>query len=373
MISESILESMGIDATEEIEGENDRVDFVAFTRAKDSLAVILSSDSRNRDEMAERYAIGGVCSQETSSEAVSATFGQHANLVEAWKYFVSGDMERAKKMRGEEGADNWLLGMAASFFATMDHMSFSGVIQTSSDPYAYLLGRVFGLASFSETSKSALGFGTRMHHLFEQYGRGKHSDGDLLNENERMVFSNFLKCMDDIRSKYGKFEFLDVERELSEGVREVLGIGEDFKFTGKIDAILKHGSGCLIIDYKTDKKLSYETDRDHRKQLEIYRKAVSLADKVPLDRISYAVVYVNLRGNVNTGEIGHSVEFEKRGGEKLMSAFAEDAQLFMDFRKAPEKFLDHVFEAGPGYFGTNTGYLFESLRREWETEKARLR
>jgi DNA helicase-2/ATP-dependent DNA helicase PcrA len=373
MISESILESMGIDATEEIEGENDRVDFVAFTRAKDSLAVILNSDGQNRDEMAERYAIDGVCSQETSSETVSETAGQHSNYIEAWKYFVSKDMEKARKIIGEEIADNWLHGLAASFFAKMDHMSFSGVSQSSSDPYSYLLGRVFGLSSFSETSKSALGFGTRMHHLFEQYGRGKHSDKGLLNENERTVFSNFLKCMDDIKSKYGKFEFLDVERDLSEGVREVFGINEDFRLTGKIDAILKHGSGHLIIDYKTDKKISNDADREHRKQLEVYRKVISLADNMPLGKISYAVVYVNLKGSVNTGEIGHSAAFERRGGDKLMSAFADDARTFIGFKKAPEKFLDHVFEKGPGYFGTSTGYLFESLKREWEAEKTKLR
>jgi DNA helicase-2/ATP-dependent DNA helicase PcrA len=364
---------MGIDAREEIEGEDDRVDFVAFTRAKESLAVFLPSDSRKRDEMADRYIINGKCAQEASSETAPETFGVHGNFVEAWKYFVSRDVKKADELLRNETADSWLRGMVGSFFATLDHMSFSGVTESVGDPYGYLLNRIFGLSSFSESSASAQRFGTRMHHLFEQYGMGKHRDEDLQTSDEKAAFSNFLKCMETIKSNYGDFSFFAVEQEMSEGVKEVFGIDEDFKLTAKIDAILKHRSGYLIIDYKTDKKLSGDRDRDHRKQLEIYRKAVSLANGIPLDKISYAVVYVNLRGSINTGDIGHSVEFEKKGGDRLMAAFADDARLFMGFRKNPEKFLDRVFEKGPGYFGTNTGYLLDALGREWNLEKTRLR
>jgi hypothetical protein len=211
-----------------------------------------------------------------------------------------------------------------------------------------------------------------MHHLFEQYGKGLHADENLRTDDERAAFSNFLKCIEGIKSRYGDFSFFAVEQEMSEGVREILGIDEDLKLTGKIDAILKHGKGYLIIDYKTDKKLSGDRDRDHRKQLEIYRKAVSLAHGIPIKSISYAVVYVNLKGNINIGETCHSVEFEKTGGERLMAAFAEDAQMFLEFRKRPGKFLDHVFAKGPGYFGTNTGYLLDALRHEWDREKEKI-
>jgi DNA helicase-2/ATP-dependent DNA helicase PcrA len=371
MISESVLESMGIDAKEEIEGEDDRVDFVAFTRAKEFLSIMLPADSRKRDEMAERYAIKDRCAQEASNESVSETSDPYSRYIEAWKYVVSRDVKKAGELLSAEEPDNWLHGIVGSFFAKLDHVSFSGVTGAVDDPYGYMLNKVFGLSSFSESSASALGFGTRMHHLFEQYGKGLHNDESLRTQEERAAFANFLKCMEDIKSKYGDFAFFAVEQEISEGVREILGINEDFKLTGKIDAILKHGKGYLIIDYKTDKKLG-DRDTEHRKQLEIYRKAVSLMHGVPVESISYAVVYVNLKGNVNIGEIGRSVEFERRGGDRLMAAFAEDAKMFLEFRKRPEKFLDHVFEKGPGYFGTNTGYLLDALRHEWDKEKEKI-
>ena len=56
----------------------------------------------------------------------------------------------------------------------------------------------------------------------------------------------------------------------------------------KIDAVYKHDSGYILVDWKTSKKISSE----HKRQLAVYKKMYSKLENVPEDKITTCVIYV---------------------------------------------------------------------------------
>ena len=81
-------------------------------------------------------------------------------------------------------------------------------------------------------------------------------------------------------------------------------------FTGFIDAIFQHDSGYLIVDYKTNKNKNNSSD--HKKQLTVYRKMHSILENIAEDKIKIFVVFVALRGGINTGKFDWAIEKESR-------------------------------------------------------------
>ena len=128
VIVKSILSSCGINVDEEIEEESLRVDFVAFTRAKEKLIVI--ADNRS----SENYHIEGlsVIEVDDSKDAPVAT---HTNegLSEAYSLFVAGRFSASEKLLKDGGA--WLEKYIEDYFKNIDHLSYSNITK---EPYQFL-------------------------------------------------------------------------------------------------------------------------------------------------------------------------------------------------------------------------------------------
>ena len=112
-------------------------------------------------------------------------------------------------------------------------------------------------------------------------------------------------------------------------------------FTGKMDAVFKHDKGYLIVDYKTDKKSSDESK--HRRQLVVYRRMLSLAEDVPEDQISTCVIFVALRGGINTGRFDWKMAKETNRGNPYLT-FEGHLQKVLEWKKDPDKFIGELLE-----------------------------
>ena len=114
------------------------------------------------------------------------------------------------------------------------------------------------------------------------------------------------------------------------------------EFTGKMDAIFKHDKGYLIVDYKTDKNSSNASK--HKRQLVVYRRMLSIAEKIPEAQISVRVIFVALRGGINTGKFGRETAKETRGAGNPYRTFERHLQRVLEWKKDPDKFIGELLE-----------------------------
>jgi ATP-dependent exoDNAse (exonuclease V) beta subunit len=114
---------------------------------------------------------------------------------------------------------------------------------------------------------------------------------------------------------------------------------QSLMFEGKIDAIFQHDKGYLIVDYKTDKNSNYASE--HKRQLSVYRKMHSILEGIPEDQISTCIVFVALRGGINTGKFDWAIEMEKRNA---FPTFLKHLQVVLEWKKNPKKFIQDLLE-----------------------------
>jgi hypothetical protein len=237
------------------------------------------------------------------------------------------------------------------------------------DPYGYLLGKILNVSPFSRSITESMDFGKKMHRSFESYAKGVNVSSMFSEEEEKITFGNFLKCLDDIKKAKGEFKFKGTEVAFSSYAKDIFGVDSNILFKGFTDAILEVPGGYLIIDYKTN--TSESTDSSHMKQLELYKRMFAFTNNIELSKIDTAVVYVSLQDKINTGRMWHKVAFGSQKGGKLFDDFTDDISTFLNYSKDPAKFLDYAFEKGPGYGSQFGGYLFNSLKTQWQMESGK--
>ena len=111
-------------------------------------------------------------------------------------------------------------------------------------------------------------------------------------------------------------------------------------FGGFIDLVYKHKDGYLIIDWKTDKDDSKASV--HKRQLAVYKKMYSKLYNIPAEKISTCVIFVALRGSVNTGKFDMKIEFGTR--DSVFATFEEHLQHVLEWKKDPKKFIKELIE-----------------------------
>ena len=114
---------------------------------------------------------------------------------------------------------------------------------------------------------------------------------------------------------------------------------DGFFFSGYLDLVFKHDDGIIIIDWKTN-----QSDKDsaaHKRQLAVYRKMYSIKKKIPEDKITTCLVYVALRGTVNTGEFGRSYHI---GTRDVFKTFEGHLQTVLEWKKHPEKLIKEFLD-----------------------------
>jgi DNA helicase-2/ATP-dependent DNA helicase PcrA len=337
----SIIKSvLDIDIRDELEEERLRVDFVAFTRARDNLIIIANPKTQGR------YFINGLCSAETvASDDEPEPIKR--NYDKAYSLFVAGRYDKAREALKVK--DEWLQDLIAGYFGKVDRISYT-LIDKSKDPYDFLKGYILRVPEVSV----AFGIGSRVHEIAEVRFKGTLKKAELT-EDEKKYLDNIEKIDHEIEKQYGAKQIAAEER-IEMPLSEAFGIKEDITFNGIIDAVYGCKDGrYLIIDYKTDKTTDYAGD--HRKQLAVYKRLYSKKQGIDESRIEVAIAYLGLRGKVNTGRLDCMLE-TKQPTAVLVRNFEKDVLQFAMYKKKPELFEDAVREQ------KNDEMLYEMVKRE---------
>ena len=327
-----IKTAKGIDIREGLEEEHLRVDFVAFTRAKDELYIVAG-----KEKLAQRYHIEGLSESEVD-EAEQGKEPLSWKYDEAYSMFVAGRKDDARKKLTEK--DDWLREKIADFFRNKDRLSFS-LIDASMDPYGFLKSHILGIKA---PRGEGLRIGTDVHGLAEKRFNGT-LDRKGIRKEYLPFFANIEKIDEEIRKKYDCVQ-IAAECELVKDLKDVFGCKEQgLAFKAQLDAVyeIKQGKGkkYLILDWKTDKNTGKASA--HRQQLAVYRKIYALDKGVKEDEICTALGFVGLRGNINTGTTGYEID-DQDPKARQVETFEKHLQEYLKYRNDTEAFVKALLE-----------------------------
>ncbi len=327
-----IKSSKGVDIREGLEEEHLRVDFVAFTRAKDELYIVAG-----KEKLAQRYHIEGLSESEVD-EAEQEKEPLSWKYDEAYAMFVAGRAEDARKKLTEK--DDWLREKIANFFQTKDRLSFS-LIDASTDPYDFLKSYILGI---KPPRGEGLMIGTEVHGLAEKRFNGT-LDKSSIRKEYLPFFANIERIDEEIRKKYDCVQ-IAAECELIKDLNDVFSCNaEGLAFKAQLDAVyeIKHGKGkkYLILDWKTDKNTGKASA--HKQQLAVYRRIYALDKGIREDEICTALGFVGLRGNINTGTTGYEVD-DQEPKAKQLETFERHLNDYLRYRKDTGEFVRAVLE-----------------------------
>ena len=316
-VVEAILETHGINATEELEEEALRIDFVAFTRAKKYLYVLTDKTEDYLDESSEINNI--------SVESID-TFDLFEKGKRAYGMFLEGNFEKAKTLL--ENNDKWINDYVKNHFESLDRISFSS-LQNSA--YDYLINNILKLREFSYATT----IGTEVHSMAEALTKGE----EIKVREELIPYkNNILEILKEIKKIYSIV--VEIEYRLNLPVSKMIKTNSELNFKGFIDLILKNKDGeHLILDWKTDKKT--DNSYKHKQQLESYKRAYSEQHNIPLDKIKVAIGFIGLRPTVNMGKIDYELE-QRQPAKTSFSTFTKKVEKVIEWKNNPNLFLEEL-------------------------------
>jgi len=317
IIAEEILASNGIDASEEIEEEALRIDFVAFTRAKNRLFILTEKIEDYLDDQSEIY--------EIDIESIDEQ-GIFERGKKAYGYFIEKEFDKAKELLNSN--NKWVVNYVKEHFESIDRISFSYL---QSNAFDYLINNILKLREFSY----ATNIGTEVHNLAEELVKGK--DVDVRKELKPFK-ENIIKILEDVRKDYP--DLVETEKQINVPISKMISSDSELNFKGFIDLILKNDKGeYLILDWKTDKKTSNSSK--HKQQLEAYKKAYAIEENVPLDKIKVAIGFVGLRETINLGRINSELE-DKKPTKRSFDTFEKKVNKIIEWKENPNAFWEEL-------------------------------
>jgi len=327
-VTESILASCGIFVQDELREETLRIDFVAFTRAKDQLFIL------GDQKTVGKYHIEGFTKIQNSSTQEGMTVAQPDDrLVEAYSLFVAGRTSECMQMLKK---DVWLRGYIVRYFRDLDHLSYSS-IETS--PYEFLKKAILGVPFQSDR----LEFGSNVHRAIKRVLSG-HASVTYFEDKIRGAVQNGLDAIDELKEEFSGLKVESIESKKMVALDSMIGSGRDKEgnsenmyFTGVLDVLFKHDAGYLIVDYKVDKRVDKSK---HKKQLAAYRRMLSKAMDIPEEKIDTCVIFVSLDGGINTGRSGRKTV----KGTGTYARFEKDLQKVLGWKRDPQTFMDELLQ-----------------------------
>ncbi|WMT51000.1 MAG: ATP-dependent DNA helicase [Ferroplasma sp.] len=326
LIVSSIIETVkGIDVDDELKNESIRIDFVAFTRAREKLWICASTRE------APTYLI-----PEYSDLVIDEAFSEKSPVPDKTKYdeayfqFVSGNHEASEKIIKQN--DGWLREKIYEFFKSKNVLSYSLI--SLDNPYWLLKNNILKLNEKTE----ALYYGLNAHEMAESLYKGEIQE-EILSMKDRKVLDNIEAVINQIKSTYGVDQ---IESEVSVIARvnqmfpEFSDEPDSIMFYGKLDAVFGNGKKYVILDYKTDK--TTERSSHHRVQLLAYRILYAIKNSIDVNNIDIAIGYISLRGKINTGENSNGIDFrqpDKRSLEQLKKYISR----FLRYKNNPDEFI----------------------------------
>jgi len=315
----SILKSKDINAEEELEEETLRVDFVAFTRAKDRLFIVTDKPNEYVNDFVEL--------REIDVDIVDISDISELKK-RAYTLFVNKEFEQAKKLL--ETKKVWIKDFVKNHFENIDHISFSALTDNA---YDYLVSRILNISDYS----SALSLGSDVHSLAEKIIKNEDFE---LNDELKSFKDNIEQLLDEIKNNYT--HIVSAEENITVALKNLVSTDENIDFTGKIDAVFKNDSDeYLIVDWKTSKNDNYSSG--HRQQLSAYKKAYGIKHGIAFDKINVAIGYIGLRNTINDGKIGAKLDI-RQPANTAFDTFSKHMNTFLYWKKDVDLFFKELSE-----------------------------
>ena len=159
---------------------------------------------------------------------------------------------------------------------------------------------------------------------------------DFPDDNMQKAITNALTLLEELKNEFPGLTVIDTETKIKLPVKSIFSYQkDDLMFTGKLDVVLKHNDGYLIIDFKTDKDTNYSDS--HKRQLALYKKMYATSESIPEDEIKTCVIYIALRGNIETGKYDGEKQI---GTRNVFSTVERHFEKILGWRADPGKFID---------------------------------
>ncbi|MEM0143636.1 MAG: ATP-dependent DNA helicase, partial [Candidatus Parvarchaeum sp.] len=353
LVTNSIIkQAKDIDVKEELSEESIRVDFVAFTRAKENLFIITPP------ALAEDYYIDGLI-EKSIAEMEDEPMPFKKRYAEAYSLFVNKEYAAAMDLLEEN--DRWLVKRISNYFNQLKSISFS-LLDSMSDPLNFIKTKVLGISEVTESTK----FGLKSHKIAEDYFRNTLKEEEL-DETQKKVLQNIKSILEEIKRKYNAEE-IDAEKTLEMPLEAVFPeIKNNLKISAKLDAVFlnKEKNRFLIIDFKTDR--SEDKGSQHRRQLALYRRLLAIEKKIDEKEIDTAIAYINLTGKINTGKFGCRLDTQKIKDMQIETVKKHILEL-IEYKDNPEKLIERAIEKH--YFSDSLNEeIFKKLKEEHTNSK----
>ena len=203
---------------------------------------------------------------------------------------------------GRDGRDGWIEKQIADYFEGLERLSYSGIKAKPSE----FLKNIF---SIPRAENKGTTFGRDFHRAMYDVLSGKQdaedaakdydTDGGDADERMKKSIRNTLDAIEMLGSEYRDLKVHALEKGMEVSVSDMTDYdGDDMVFSGQIDAIFKHDSGYLVVDYKTDRTATHASD--HRKQLSAYKRMLSRTEGIPEDEIDTRIIFASMTGSINT-------------------------------------------------------------------------
>ncbi|MEM0139653.1 MAG: ATP-dependent DNA helicase [Ferroplasma sp.] len=327
IIVSSIIETVkNINVDAELGDEDIRVNFVALTRAKNTLAICVDHKS------VEEYYIPEYCEIiNMNVKEDKLTVPDKNRYDEAYFLFASGNYEGS--MDQIKNHNSWLRDEIYKFFHDKKKLSYSLI--SLDNPFWLLKNNILKLNEKTD----ALSYGSMAHDLAEAYFNNE-IDEAMLNTGEKKLKDNIESVINQIKSSY-KMEQIEAEvpviARVNQMFEEFKNVDNDIMFFGKLDAVFSDGNKYVILDYKTDKNMDRASH--HRVQLLAYKILYSIKREINPADIDIAIGYISMRDKINTGKNDRGLAYkqpDKHAEEKLKSYINR----FLEYRKNPDRFID---------------------------------
>ena len=315
---EYILKSKGIQAKEELEEEDMRVNFVAFTRAKQELIIITDKPQEYVNTFAE-------LSKLDAQSVINFDFTESRK--KAYSLFLNGDFDQAKELLANH--KSWIAEYVQNHFQSLKHISPT-TLQDSA--YDYLVRRLIKI----DRATPAMQKGTDAHSIAESLVKGE----DIQVEAEMEPFKqNILTILTDIKKQFPIF--VGAEEQVEVPLKSIVETDDDIKFFGKIDAIFRNDDAYLIVDWKTD--ADDKKGSKYRQQIDAYRRAYAAKNNISLNTIRTAIAFIGLRSRIKTGRIECRYD-EKQPIKSAIETFTKKVNLLLSWKKDVNKFFEDLLE-----------------------------
>ncbi len=326
IITTSIINIVrNIDVENELENEDIRINFVAFTRAKNNLNIV------TKQKEADFYYVPGHSEKEII-ENISLPLPKKSIYNEAYFQFVAGNYDKVNDILTQNNTG--LRDLIHNFFKTKNVWSFS-LINLTENPFWLMKNYILKL----NEKTAALYYGLGAHELAEMIYKNELKK-EILREEQTVLVSNIEEVNNQIKKTYNAEQIgseISAIAKINEMFPEFKNADDSLMFFGKLDAVFSNGDEYIILDYKTDKKTNNTSH--HRVQLLSYKILYSIKNNIDISKIHIALGYISLRGNINTHKTANGIVYKDPDvySEKKLKEYISK---FIEYRNNPDQFID---------------------------------